>query len=159
MSTSNGLVVIDSASACGTDANISNETWDREAPTAIGSGAQNGTNASYNFSTPVRGLPGLAYRLCWGWNPVNVSDYNVEIDPDAELVGPFIRDFDCTLGIHCAVNVSGYRLNESNAIVAISNGSCGDAGSLVAQDTWDIANASVLAPHALGLYDNSSYAF
>jgi hypothetical protein len=160
MNLSNGLVVIDSADPCGAAGNISNETWDREAPTAIGSSDQNGTNASYNFSTPVRGLAGLSYRLCWGWNPVNVSDFNVQIDADVELVGPFVRDLDCTLGILCAVNLTGYRLNVSNAIVAITNGSCGDAASVVAPDTWDIANASVVATRALGgIFDNASYAF
>ena len=40
-------------------------------------------------------------------------------DAEAELVGPFTREFECTLGLPCAVVVSGYRLASTSAIVAI----------------------------------------
>jgi hypothetical protein len=105
-----------------------------------------GSNATYKFGRPDSGLAGSSYKLCWGHEPNAVADYSIEIDGDAELIGPFTRTFDCTLGLACSVLLEGYRLAATNQLVAITSGACGDAdmpGALAyANETWDKASAS-----------------
>ena len=49
------------------------------------------------------------------------------------------RLLECTLGLECSVELQGYRLNESNGLVVITNGTCGDGNASVANDTWKYA--------------------
>ena len=67
------------------------------------------------------------YRLCWGHDPANLSDFKFELDGLAELVGPFLGDLECTLGLPCVLHINGYGLAPTNKIVAISSGMCGHA--------------------------------
>ena len=71
------------------------------------------------------------------------------MDSSAELRGPRVQDLDCTLGRPCGVFLAGYGLAETNALVAISSGRCGDADAVLANETW---NRSIL----VGLQSYSS---
>ena len=51
----------------------------------IADASGNGSNATYDFGRHLSGTPGDGYRLCWGNDPTNISDYNVEIDATAEV--------------------------------------------------------------------------
>ena len=93
---------------------------------------------------PTVGLAGSFYRLCWGHEPVSIEDYNVEVDASAELVGPFLTQILCTLGLECMLMLEGYRLSEGNRMILV-NGSCGDAGATVANETWTNASAHALS--------------
>merc|ERR1719353_1917718 len=79
---------------------------------------------------------------------MSIEDYNVEVDPDGELAGPYVRELECTLGLECSLTVEGYRLDAKNQLVVV-NGSCGDALAVVANETWTFANATSLANDAL----------
>ena len=65
-----------------------------------------------------------------------------------ELVGPFVREMACTLGLECSVSLSGYRLNATNKLVALSSGECGDANATYANETWGIVNATNVSGNA-----------
>jgi hypothetical protein len=118
-----------------------NETWTTANATSLGI---DGLSANYTFGTPTVGVAGSFYRLCWGHEPVSIEDYNVEVDPGAELAGPFVRNLECTLGLECLVTLEGYRLSAGNQMVLV-NGTCGDPQAVVANRTWTTANATSLA--------------
>ena len=44
--------------------------------------------STYSFATPIAGDPGNHYKLCWGFQPVGLADFNVELDSLVELRGP-----------------------------------------------------------------------
>ena len=73
-----------------------------EVPGTIGLGAAiSSGDTNYDFGTPVVGMPGDTYKLCWGHEPrglAYLADYNIELDPDGILEGTFADDFACTLG-------------------------------------------------------------
>jgi hypothetical protein len=130
---------------------VANETWTTANATSL---AGDALGANYTFGTPTVGLVGSFYRLCWGHEPVSVEDYNVEVDSDAELAGPYVRDLQCTFGLECLVILEGYRLNSGNQMVVV-NGSCGDPQAVVANETWTTANATSLANDTL----SANYSF
>ena len=35
------------------------------------------TDETFSFGTATSGLPGNFYKVCWGYNPTSLSDYNV----------------------------------------------------------------------------------
>ena len=45
----------------------------------------------YAFGTATNGVAGDNYKLCWAHDPTSIASYNVEIDSNAELVGPSRR--------------------------------------------------------------------
>ena len=45
----------------------------------------NGTNATYDFGTPTAGFAGSFYRLCWSHDSSSLTDFNVQLDGDAEF--------------------------------------------------------------------------
>ena len=128
MDDTNQLVVINGS--CGdASAQVADETWN-VANVSVG---MLPSLANYSFGTPVSGIAGSFYRLCWGHDPRgNIGEFRVELDTDAELIGPFTRNLNCTLGISCAVVVSGYRLAATNAIAVIENTTCGSADAVLA---------------------------
>ena len=55
---------------------------------------------SYNFGTAIVGTPGERYKLCWGWEPTDLSHFKVEIDDKFGLIGPYEGNYlspGCTL--------------------------------------------------------------
>jgi hypothetical protein len=153
---SNGLVLVWNSSCGDANAIVANDTWERESPRCSrGSPACFAPlpNTSYDFGTPVIGYPGDQYRLCWGHEPIELADYKYEIDATAELVGPITLDFECTLGSRCRRRLLGHRLAASNAIVVISNGTCGDPAATIAEDTWTIVTAATVGNESNASYD------
>ena len=86
------------------------------------------------IGTPTVGVAGSFYRLCWGHDPVNLLDYNVEVDAGAELSGPLVGDYlYCALGNLCEAYLDGYGFAMSNSIIVIERpGSCGDSSATIA---------------------------
>jgi hypothetical protein len=134
-------MVLLSQGACG-DANaiVANETWG--IANATNASPIDSMNSSYNFGTPVAGLAGGFYVLCWGYDPVNMSDFNVEVDGAAVLAGPWIGDHRCTLGVECVSELSGYRMNSSNRFI-VTAGYCGDANATMVPAFGTLEPASV----------------
>merc|ERR1719506_2679780 len=98
-----------------------------------------GPGEMYDMGTPLVGVPGSYFKLCWGHAPTTgaLEMYNIEIDANGDLAGPDVGDLlECTLGIQCEVDLTGYGLALTNGIVALSSGSCGDADAVVATNTW-----------------------
>jgi hypothetical protein len=80
----------------------------------------------YAFGAPLAGVPRHDYSLCWAHDGSTASDFKVTLDFSAELCGPDLADFVCTLGLPCAFTTTGFGLQPSNGIVVLSAGSCGD---------------------------------
>jgi hypothetical protein len=101
------------------------------------------TLSFYDFGIPVangygtrssdrRGIAGTHYRLCWAHEPSQLSDFKFEVDRDAELVGPYIQDFLCSLGLNCTFTLEGSSLASTNKLVLLHEGECGDVDPKVA---------------------------
>lgn len=45
-----------------------------------------GSNASYILGTPTFGVIGDFYKLCWGFGPTQLSEFNVEVDDNFSLL-------------------------------------------------------------------------
>jgi hypothetical protein len=157
---STNAVVILSNGSCG-NANatvdwVATQTW-----TAVR--ANQSDFFEYIMGRPVFGLAGGFYKLCWGSNPrelnytnksepavgpahlpvqMNLADFNVEIDPDFGLVGPYRGEFDCELGAQCRVTVGGWGITELNKLVIVTGGFCGDQ--------FGYGQPGTLAPASLG---------
>jgi hypothetical protein len=99
-------------------------------------------NSSYSFGTPVVGVAGSFYILCWGYDPVTMSDFNVEVNGAAVLAGPWTSDHRCTLGVECVLDLSGYRINSSNRLI-VTAGYCGDANATIVPAFGTLKPASV----------------
>ena len=52
-------------------------------------------------------MPGDHYRLCWSHDGGSLADFVVELDPEAVLRGPFVDNWNCTMGIQCEVRRHG----------------------------------------------------
>ena len=56
--------------------------------------------------------------------------------------------------------MEGYRMELTNAIVAISSGRCGDADAVVAHETWGIEHVNVNSSNVTnGSFDVAAYGF
>ena len=79
-------------------------------------GTPTGLLALNTDGTPTGLAPGSDYKICWAHNPTAVGDYKVQIDPDAELVGPVAGDLlSCVLGLVCDVTWvanKGFEISE-----------------------------------------------
>ena len=73
MEPTNEIVAVNGS--CGNSTEVANLTWTR----TNGFVNSNGTNATYTFGSPVFGEPGDHYHLCWGHEPVGLTDFNFEI--------------------------------------------------------------------------------
>jgi hypothetical protein len=84
--------------------------------------------ATYETTAITAGTPGGSdtLKLCWGPNPSGTaaSEYPLEVGT-ADLTGPTITAFDCTLSTACTYTISGHNLAATNKIVIV-NGACGD---------------------------------
>ena len=78
----------------------------------------------------------------------DLTKFKVELDPAAELVGPFRRQLACTLGYECAVELEGYRLAVANRLTVVE-GTCGDAATVLANESWPIVNPTSVANDTL----------
>merc|ERR1719506_2041871 len=103
-----------------------------------------GPGEMYDMGTPLVGVPGSYFKLCWGHAPTTgaLEMYNIEIDANGDLAGPDVGDIlRCTLGIACSPQITGHRLAASNGMVVIgSAAACGAAEAAVATDTWTTAD-------------------
>jgi hypothetical protein len=108
----------------------------------------------YSFGTPTQGTPGSHYKLCWAHDPSVMSDYNVEIDASADLAGPDLQDFQCTLGMDCSYTLSGYRLASSNKIRVLAAG--GECGTPAEAAAWSVATDDLAVASASA--DSNAYA-
>jgi hypothetical protein len=77
------------------------------------------------LDTPVVGPPGKFFKLCWGHEPADKTDYKFMVTNTATLAGPFLTNFECTLGMPCRVTLRGIDLQVTNAIRLIT-GRCDD---------------------------------
>ena len=113
---------------------LNTSTWDAQTPSV-----HNATQASYLFGTPGVGMPGSGFTVCWGWAPADLSDYNVPLGA-ATLNGPASADLSCTLGKPCIVTVVGVGLAaaDSDGLLRLASGTCGDAGAVVG--SWEGAS-------------------
>ena len=98
------------------------------------------------------GAPGNFYQLCWAHDPEALESFLVEVDGAAEIAGPRTTALACTLGENCTVEIDGFAIASSSRAVFLSNGSCGDDDAVVANEPFEIANAS-------GSGDNASFDF
>jgi hypothetical protein len=104
----------------------------------------------YELGTPTAGAVGAIYKVCWAHSPTHMSDFRVTLDAAAVLNGPTPGDiFECTLGLPCQVQVSGYGLEASNAIVAISDGTCGTDSMVLASWQGESGRTPVAADDSL----------
>jgi hypothetical protein len=118
--TTNRIIVL-STGNCGDSAPaVASTTWGSTFGHAMIETTDGIASATYDLGTPVVGVPGDTFKLCWAHDPSALSDFNVEIDADAELIGPNVGDLlECTLGQKCTVSLTGHKLRDSNGIVAI----------------------------------------
>ena len=105
------MVAISSGECGDSNATYANETWGMVNATNVsGDGV---ADASYDFGTPLVGLPGESYTLCWGHDVTegDLATYNVQLDVAGDLAGPNVGELlGCTLGEQCTVDISGHRL-------------------------------------------------
>merc|ERR1719487_2728196 len=95
-------------------------------PTMTTSDVGDGTGATYSATAITAGTPGGSLKICWGHNPSSTaaSEFPLEVGT-ADLTGPTLTDFDCTLSRECTYTITGHNLNATNKIVIV-NGACGD---------------------------------
>lgn len=120
LAASNQILLIDDSSSCGD-----------ESPTlATFSGLSNPTSpeasdfGEYRLGIPrtTPEGPGSGYKVCWGHNPVNHSQWAV-------LLGTFSMDgpnvigspVTCTMGLACSLQVTGVNLASTNKITITAN--------------------------------------
>jgi hypothetical protein len=96
--------------------------------------AVDGATSTYDFGESTSGQPGDHYRLCWSHDGGGLADFKVELDADAILRGPFMDNWNCTMGIQCEIVVDGFGLVDTSSIVALSAGDCGAEDAEVATD-------------------------
>merc|ERR1719387_2253781 len=85
-----------------------------------------GTTATYTGIITAASLG--SHTLCWGHSPGDstaASDFTLTVTT-AEIFGPAISAFDCTLTKACTFVISGTHLAATNKI-AIVDGECGSA--------------------------------
>jgi hypothetical protein len=123
------LLVIPGASACGSDSaaaiaqwDASDQTpavnyvdWDSVAAATSGSAASDQT---YDFGTPVQGVPGPSYKICWSHDSLAAADHLVELGVFT-LNGPDTAEFTCIIGGQCTLNITGYGFEASNEVVIV----------------------------------------
>lgn len=98
----------------------------------------------YTFGTPVVGLPGDFYKLCWSHEGGGLEKFNVEIDDVVVLVGPNTLDAECTMGLSCALSLTGHLLEPLSSLLIIPGGDECGSESVSAIARWD-ANAEAPA--------------
>jgi hypothetical protein len=64
--------------------------------------------------------------LCWGHDPGSLADYNIEVDPDFGLAGPYTSEFICSLGAKCVIELTGWGLEDWNHLAIVTDGKCGE---------------------------------
>jgi hypothetical protein len=115
--------------------------------------------AVFAFGTPLLGVSGSFYKLCWAAEPRDLRDFKITIDSTGELVGPSVaafgdsnapvfddvQRFDCTLGLSCSMTFNGYGPTSTNRILVLESGECGSADAVVASwgeaDTQDVSGS------------------
>ena len=71
------------------------------------------------------GLPSEAYALCWAPETSGaVADFTQTVDAHMRLIGPAPAHLLYTLSFPCNLQLAGYGLAATNAIVVLSSGRC-----------------------------------
>merc|ERR1719281_2219090 len=103
----------------------------------------------YDMGTPLVGVPGSYFKLCWGHAPTTgaLEEYKVEIDSSGDLAGPDVGDIlRCTLGIACSPQITGHRLAASNGMVVIGSAAACGAADAAGFDVYNFGVPVVGAP-------------
>ena len=108
--------------------------------------------------TPLAGIPKAAYRLCWAHDPdlADPTVFTLELADAGALVGPTNADEDatnaffCTLGLACALTLSGHALTGNDAVGIFAGAGCAGtlaswAGSAVAVRGTLVGDTAVFA--------------
>jgi hypothetical protein len=89
-------------------------------------------HTDYTFDTYTTGA-GNSYKLCYSEAPTDetdVTEYDVEVDGEAELIGANALEAVCMKGESCTLTVSGYGFAAGNKARLLASGACTDAGTL-----------------------------
>ena len=85
-----------------------------------------GIKRRYGFGVLGAASTQKHHRLCWSQASAAVEDFNVEIDGEFDVIGPFLGDYACTLGLHCTFQLSGSGLTGDNGLL-VSSSRCGSS--------------------------------
>jgi hypothetical protein len=129
LESSNSLLVIPGGSTCGSDNAAAIAQWDATDPTPAvnydswgsvpaDTVADDDASATYDFGTPVEGVPGPIYKICWSHDSQAAVDHLVELGVFT-LNGPDVASFTCYIGGECVMNVTGYGFDSSNELVIV----------------------------------------
>lgn len=107
----------------------------------------------YKLGTETAGPHGL-FKLCWGANPVNNEDWNVEIGVFS-MSGPATGSWQCTLGFSCSIHIADSLNAETANVLKVhaAGSTCGaecNDSPLGGIGEVTFANASNLSVFVLG---------
>lgn len=88
----------------------------------------------YDGGIGFSGLPGISYKVCWGFDPTGgYQDYKVTLGGFV-MNGPFQGiSVACTLGTSCVIEPAGIGLNDTNQLQVVAGvQTCGSADIQVA---------------------------
>jgi hypothetical protein len=142
------MLLIDNGEECGspnvTVANFSdatlgtaNRTW-RENPRVVD--APQYYSATWTFGSARRGFPTSNYTICWAPAPIygdtDLTVFNVRVGA-FDMAGPYLprAKFECRLSLNCELSTTGHRLADTNRLLVIQDGVCGNANATPAD--WE----------------------
>jgi hypothetical protein len=121
---------------------------------------QDGNSNHYVFGFPAEGPPSYDYSLCWsrfGYRrPAGLTPLE-ELTMDANglfaarigsfiIAGPHRKNFACTMGVPCVMDLPGVALERTNALAIISAGLCGKSNSRIESHFVGIPNPVKAGP-------------
>ena len=74
-----------------------------------------GDGWKYDLQTPKGGMPGQTYRMCWGVNPIDLTDWRVDVGR-FDVQGPNFQPLSCTMTKKCALTLTGHALAAQNRV-------------------------------------------
>lgn len=86
---------------------------------------QDGIHREYQMGLPNSGIAKQGYTLCWGADPLNHAEFSFKVGR-FDMIGANVAPRNCTLGLACILNLSGFGLSATNRIIVLRNGQCGD---------------------------------
>lgn len=149
LASTSSLLIIDGGSTCGDASAATIAAWDSTAQTpavsyvdwtsvAASSVGADAAEATYDFGTPVEGVPGPVYKICWSHESLDPAAHLVELGVFTKN-GPDTATFTCYIGSNCDLSITGYGFEADNELVIVygpfdqingagsSGAGCGDA--------------------------------
>jgi hypothetical protein len=165
------LLIIPGDGACGSNTAAAISSWDATDATpavnyaawdsvASSSVALDAASATYEFGTPVEGVAGNIYKICWSHDSLESDDHVVELGVFT-LNGPFTAEYTCYIGGQCDLRVTGYGLEATNELVIVYgpydqiNGA-GTSGAGCGDGYFDPVSAGGVMPASLS-YPATTY--